>query len=68
MKNNIKASDLFTQREALEVLKVDRIFLNRLVKENILHRIKCSADKRFSFYLRSEIEKYLNRKKEYYYE
>lgn len=70
MNKRISAEDLYTQDTALEIMQCDRPTLNKLVRQGDIDRIKCIKDKRFSFYLKSQIDDYKNKQQEFefYYE
>lgn len=66
--NKITRNSLYTQQEALKILSVDRVVLNKLVKEKTIQRVKSSKDKRYSFYLKEQIDNYVNKAEEFYIE
>ena len=64
----ITRNSLYTQQEALKILSVDRVVLNKLVKEKTIQRIKSSKDKRYSYYLKEQIDNHVNKAEEFYIE
>jgi len=74
MNNKITPDLLYTREEVIELgISADK--LKALVRKGNIHRIRCCADKRFSFFLKKEInnllqqpEFYFEKTEQYYYE
>jgi hypothetical protein len=64
--NEITGDLLYTKDEVLE-LDISYDKLKDLVKKGVVRRVKCTSDRRFSFFLKTEIDPHVNKNKNTFY-
>lgn len=64
---NISKEELIIQKQALAILKCDKVKLYEYIEKGKLRRIKSNRDKRYTYYLKSAVEELAN-KEEFYYQ